>query len=291
MNAIASPLLIAAAAVGLGTVLDVIVKTAGASYALVPLLFWRYMLAGLVLAGVYGLKGKKPLNWPGTRFHILRGIVHLAAASFFFQGLILVPLAEATVLGFLAVLFIPFMARLFLGEHIRALALLAAGIGFVGISIIASGEVGVDANPDRILEGRLYCLIASVFYAGSLVMLRKRAQVDDGLTVAVYGNLIPGLWLMVPVLFFMDPLPLYAAPWVLLFATIGTGVWVLMAWAYRLAPAAQIGPLEYSSLLWAALFGYVIFDEIPSAEVWLGAAFIIGACFLLILDERRRTKP
>ncbi len=286
-----SPLLVAALAVLLGSLLDVVVKHAASHYALFGLLFWRFLSAGLAMAGVYRLRGRPWLDARGTRFHLLRGLVHAGAAGLFFKGLTLVSLAEATVLGFTAVLMIPFLGRVFLGERLRVLALAAAGIGFVGVVIITQGTPNIAAaDSGQIVEGRLYCLAASLCYALSLIMLRARAQIDDGLTVAVYANLGPALYFAIPGLVLSPPLPLVAVPWVLIFTVIGTTVWVLMTWAYKHAPAQRIGPMEYSALLWAAGFGYVFFGEIPALSVWVGAVFIIGAALVLVLDERR-AKP
>ncbi len=60
---------------------------------------------------------------------------------------------------------------------------------------------------------------------------------------------------------------------------------------FRYAPASTLAPIEYSGLVWAFVYGYVIWAEIPATNVFAGALIIIASSFLLILWERRMARP
>jgi S-adenosylmethionine uptake transporter len=61
----------------------------------------------------------------------------------------------------------------------------------------------------------------------------------------------------------------------------------LMARAYAKAEAQQLAPIHYTELIYASAIGYLIFQETPRAEIYIGAAFIIAACLLSAYNERR----
>jgi len=64
----------------------------------------------------------------------------------------------------------------------------------------------------------------------------------------------------------------------------------LLTLAYARAPAQQLAPLEYTALIWSALFGAVFFSEMPGWRLWAGAAIIIGACLLVAFENRFATR-
>ena len=90
-----------------------------------------------------------------------------------------------------------------------------------------------------------------------------------------------------PTLVFATPPQLTELPFFLLMGVFAAVFMYLMARAYAGAQAQQLAPIHYVELIWATLFGYVIFHETPRAEVYMGAALIIAACLYTAYDERR----
>mgnify|MGYP001169210209 CR=1 FL=1 len=70
-------------------------------------------------------------------------------------------------------------------------------------------------------------------------------------------------------------------------ACFATGGHYAMTLAFRHAEVSQVAPLEYGALIWSSLIGYLVWQEIPSARVWVGAAIIIGAGLYMLYRERR----
>ena len=117
------------------------------------------------------------------RGHALRGFVIAAAAFLFFFGLSVIPIAEAVAIAFIAPLLVPPIARVLLGERMRALNIIACGVGFLGVLITVTGRDPALASPER-TEGIAAVLVSAVLYAVSVVLLRQRALTDDAFTSA-----------------------------------------------------------------------------------------------------------
>ena len=285
-----SPLLIAALAVLSGCLIDVCIKYLAQDISVVALTVWRFIFGGVYSLGIFFAMRRPWPRWEAWRFHTMRGAVHLLAAGGFFFALTQLALAEATVMGFTAALMIAPIARILLGEKFGAVSVGAAVIGFAGAAVALSG--GGHAGPE---DGNRMLGIASVFisaiaYATSVVLLRMRAQREDTLTIVMLANVMPAL-IGLPFMFAVDPIPavsqipIYAA-----LGLFGLTVWWLMTIAYGRAPAQKIAPLEYTGLIWSALFGWLLFGEIPGWRLYLGAAIIIAACMMVAFESHFATR-
>ncbi len=281
-----SPLLMAAFGVFCGCGIDAIVKWLSGTIAIVELTVWRFVFGGVFALAIF-LAARRP--WPpgeAWRFHTLRGIVHLGAALLFFYSLTQLALAEATVIGFTAALMIAPIARLLLGETFGPVSVIATLVGFLGALLTVSGETsGAPADGNRLL-GLASVLGSAVCYATSVVLLRMRAQTEDALTIVMLANVLPGL-IGLPLLLVTDPLP--AAGMVLPLVGLGLfglSIWWLFTLAYARAPAQKLAPLEFTAVIWSALFGALIFGEVPGWTLYLGAVVIIAACLLSAFEDR-----
>ncbi len=293
MNPALVPLAMCLLGVAIGSLLDASVKLLNATTGLsvLAILFWRFLISGILIGTAFRISGQPGLSPRVLGFHALRGLVHTTMATLFFYGITKIPLAEATTLGFTAVLMAGPLEHLFLGQPLRPVAVWAALIGFGGVLIIAFGGEPAAADTGDVLIGRLSCLASAFLYALSLIMLRARAKADGTFAIAMLSNIIPACWLAIPALTLTE-IPSWADfPALAAISAIGSAVWVLMTMAYARAPAQRLAPLEYSSLLWSALFGWLIFSEQPGPTLWLGAGLIIAACLLTVLPDRRSTPP
>ena len=290
MQSLPSPLLIVAFAVFLGAGIDAAVKFLAADIDVVTLMAWRFLIAGTGILGVYIWCGKPVPKWEAIRFHALRGFIQTAAALTFFWSLTQLALAEATVIGFTAALMIAPIAWLILGERLTAVAGIAALIGFGGAALAASGSTeGAPEDANRLL-GAAACLVAALCYALTLVLMRLRTRMEDTLTIVMFTNVFPAL-ILFPFLLATDPTPNPSdLPAYFGLAAAGTAVWWLMTLGYARAEAQKLAPLEYTALIWASLFGWFIFAEVPGWRLWIGAALIITACLLIAFETRFRTR-
>ena len=182
------------------------------------------------------------------------------------------------------------LAWMILGERLSLVAGAAAIVGFAGaILAVAGSTTGAPADGNRLL-GTLLCLVAAVCYALTLVLMRLRTRSEDTLTIVMFTNLMPGL-ILLPYLLAVEPVPeLKTLPIYFGFAVAGVAVWWLMTVAYAKEEAQKLAPIEYTALIWAALYGWFVFNEVPSWQLWVGAVIIIGACLLVAFESRFRTR-
>jgi len=280
-----SPLLIAAFGVLCGSLIDVSVKHLAGSIPVMELTVWRFVFgAGVALILFAALRRPMP-HWEAWRFHAFRSTIHLCSALTFFFGLTQLGLAEATVIGFTAALMIAPIARLLLGEVFGRLSLAAALIGFAGAAITLSAETsGAPEAANRAL-GAASVLVSALTYAVSVVLLRMRAQKEDAITIVMLANVLPAL-IGLPLLLASANLPeARNVPSLIGLGLAGVGIWWMFTIAYARAPAQQLAPLEYTSLIWSAGFGFLFFDEVPGWQLYIGAFIIIGACLLVAFES------
>ena len=281
-----SPLLVALAAVVLACAMDAIIKHLGATYSALTIAFARFGFGALVASGIYAFVRPGPIARGAIVIHVLRGLSIVFSALTFFYALAVLPLAEANVLGFAAPLYVPFLARALLKERLSAMSLAAAAAGFIGV-VIAAYRPGGAPMDARHWSGIAAVCVSAPLYALSVVMLRYRAAADGPVRIGVMGNVLPALFLAVPALT-LAPLPaMRDLPVFMAVGALGATFWLMLTWAYAHAPAQRIAPLDYTSLIWASLWGYLFFQEIPRPQTLLGAAIIVCACLLLAWEERR----
>ncbi len=261
---------------------DALIKSLTLHYPVGELLFLRgificpWILILALRAG--GLRSLRVTNVKGQAW---RGLCVIASSFLFVTGLRYLPLADAIAISFTGPLFITAMAPYALGERVgwrRRGAVLA---GFLGVLIMARpggaalqwavllplGAALCGGVRDLITRriARSETTVAVLMVTTSVVMLA-------GLATAPWG------WA-----------PLRSADlWV--FAATGVlvaGAHYLMIEAFRLAEAALVAPFKYTSMVWAVLFGYLIFGDLPDAWTIAGAAVVVFAGLYILHRETR----
>ena len=213
--------------------------------------------------------------------HIFRGFLVIVSLWCLFSGFSLLPLANATVLGFTSVLFMAIISIPFLKEKVTLSQWIAICIGFSGVLIIA--YPGADLS-SFVEFGTIFMLVGGLLDGMVLLYPRKMGKTDSVLTILFYYaffSLIFGLCLVgiegwTPLTSYEDLLPLVAIG---VFSLLGQ---FCVTQAFQYAPAGVLSPLIYSILLWSALFGYLFWGEIPDMYTLLGAAVLIGSgCYII----------
>lgn len=273
----------AVAAVGIASysVMDAIMKDMAILHGAYSAVLWR-SLAAVVLLGPVFVARRKP--WPGRAalaLHVARGAVAGASVLLFFWGLVRVPMAQSVALTFLAPLIALLLAAATLGERIRRAAIGGSIVASIGVLVIAAGEVQAHASTETVL-GSIAVFAASILYAGSLVLLRKQAQVADPLEVALFTSIVLGGLLLLGAPWFSALPELAYLPHIAGAAVLGSVSAMLLAWAYGRAEAQVLAPVEYTAFVWAALLGWFVFGEHVSLYTAGGAVLIIAGCIVAV---------
>lgn len=268
---------VAALGIAIYSLMDVLLKRLSIESGPVLAVLWRSWV-GVAITGALMLARRE--RWPdraALRLHAMRGVLATVSVLLFFWGLVRVPMAQGVAITFVAPLLAIFLAAWTLGERVRRAALIGSVAAGVGISLIAAGEARAHVAAGTLLgTGAIFA--ASVLYAGSLVLLRRQAQVAPPLEVAFFGTLVMGL-VCLPAVLFLPALPTAAQVFPIVGAAVlGTVSGMLLTWAYARAQAQVLAPVEYTAFVWAAILGWVAFGERVSGWTVAGAALIIAGC-------------
>lgn len=286
-----SPFMLAAISIFLGSVIDLSVKLIALGVPVLMLTSWRFFIGAGVTTAMYYRSGRPMPSWRAIRFHFFRGGIQAACATLFFWSLTQLALAEATILGFLSALMIGPVAVPILGERLRAISWLAALLGFVGaILAVMTVPEGAPEDGNRLL-GAGAAILAAIFYALTIVLLRLRTREEDTLTLVMFSNVMPALWLLPFLIYFLPDTRWIDLPLFVWLSLLGVLTWWFFTMAYARADAQKLAPFEFTALIWAAIFGIVFFDEIPGPLMGLGALLIIGACLMTSLKKPAAPDP
>lgn len=265
--------------------MDAVMKGLSLSLGPYNAILWRYA-AGLIMISILFV-WQKP-SWPESdvmKIHILRSIMIVFMAYLFFWGLTKVPLAEGVALSFIAPLIALYLAAIFLKESIPPKAIWASLFGLSGVAIMVFEKLSGD-YPADVLWGIAAILVSAVLYGGNLVVQRYQALRAGPVEVSFYQNL------------FVFLAYLSLAPW---FATIPASeswlpIWgaailaivsiLFVMWGYGRAEAKILVNLEYSAFIWAAIFGWIFFQEPITLSTALGTILIVAGCILATRPER-----
>lgn len=266
------------------TLLDGSAKWLVAAVPVMVVVWLRFLIhAVLASALLFPLKGRALVATRHWKWHFLRGAMFCAMTGINFWALQYLQLAVTSAIFFIVPILIALMAAPMLGEKLDAGRWAAIIAGFVGVLVIVRPG-SADFHPAMLLS-----LVNATLYAFFNLTTRHLAAYDPPETI----QYLPAVFASV----LLAPFALAAWQWpagwlewtllVLLGVFGGLGHY-LLALAHRYAPATVIAPFVYQQVLYMALFGYLVFGDVPSAGVWIGAAIVIASGLYLFARERRR---
>jgi len=260
------------AAVFLFAILDATAKWLGQSYAPVQIVFFQHFFGLIPVAvlvwrsgGFAALRTRRPFA------HALRGGLLFASMLLFYTALRGLPLAEAIAVSFTLPLYITALSGPLLGEAVGVRRWVAVIIGFLGALIMV--RPGTEAfRPEALL------VLTSAFIAAlAMLLTRWLTRSETDVALVTHTTLIAGL----------ASVPFASLAWqapsagdlglFVLVGIAGGSAAYLMVVAYRNAPAAVVAPFDYSSLIWATVFGWILWRESPEPAVWIGGAIVVAA--------------
>lgn len=283
------PILIYIVGVAFFCAMDAVMKHLVGQHDAIMATLWRYVAAILFILPFWWREGRPAIRREMLPANAMRGATIAISATLFFWALGVLPLAEAVTIAFVAPLLIPPLAAIILKERIDPRSALAGLIGFAGVLVAIGTDWG---TMDRArLMGVGATLLAAFTYALTIILTRLRAARDGPSILSLLGALFPIAFIAPLMVVFVpstgwlpraDTLPFFA-----LAGLTGAVALQFIARAYARAQAQVLAPFEYTALGWAALFGWVFFDEGVSWRTWAGAAIIIAAC----VWQARRAPP
>ncbi|HET8726235.1 MAG TPA: DMT family transporter [Alphaproteobacteria bacterium] len=276
----------------LGSLTDVLIKWLSGSYPILEIMFFRALFGLLpALALIRWEGGLACLKTAKPGVQLLRGLIAVAGFALFYYAFSVMPLANAYAIAFAAPLVMTALSAPILGETVGPRRWSAVLAGFGGILIVLWPDLHAGGLGGA---GWLAALAGTVLYAVASLLIRGLSRTDGNAAIVVYGTLV-----MVAVSAAALPFGFVmpgGTDWLLLAATglLGGLTTIAVTAAFRAAEAAVIAPFEYTSMIWAVAFGYVIWSDVPTAYVLAGSAVIVGAALYVLhreaIDQRRTTR-
>jgi drug/metabolite transporter (DMT)-like permease len=237
------------------------------------------LFASVLLFPVRGRSLVRTTHW---RWHMLRALMFMAMTGINFWALQYLQLTVTASIFFSVPILIALASSLVLGEKLDAGRWIAIVAGFAGVLVIIR-PWGAEFHP-----AMLASVVNAILYAVFLMMTRRLAAYDSPETIQYLPAVGAALGLA-PFALAAWQAPSGWLEWTLacLLGVLGGVGHYLLALAHRYASSSVIAPFLYQQVIYMALFGYLVFGDVPSPGLWTGAAIVIASGLYLFSRERR----
>jgi len=253
----------------------------------VIMVVWLRFAIHVVVAGavLFPLRGLALVKTNHLRWHLVRGLMFMAMTGINFWALQYLQLTVTSAIFFTVPLIIAVLGAPLLGEKLDAGRWTAIIAGFIGVLVIVR-PWSADFHP-----AMLASVVNAVLYAIFMMMTRRLAAYDSPETIQYLPAVTAAIGLA-PFAIAAWEMPDTALEWTVacLTGVFGATGHYLLALAHRYAPATVIAPFLYQQVFYMAAFGYLLFGDVPSAAVWIGAAIVIASGLYLFYRERRAVR-
>jgi drug/metabolite transporter (DMT)-like permease len=262
-------------------------KLLSENHSVIEIAFYRNLIGTLPFLFVIFALGRRDIMQLHTKpvLVISRAVIGTASLIITFFAYSLMPLAETTALLFASSLFIPVLAVLILKESVGPYRWSAIVFGFAGVVVMArpTGDVYV--------LGVAVALSAALLHAILQIMLRYLGQFEKPETISFYFFVVGTLITAIAMPFIAVRPTVDEFPLLLGVGFSGAAAQWMLSVAYKNAPAAIVTVFNYTSFVWATLFGFMIWNDWPTSTVVAGAVIVIASNLLIIWRESRRPSP
>jgi drug/metabolite transporter (DMT)-like permease len=273
---------LALAAFGVFATHDVLIKYLGGSYSPFQIVFFS-VLFGFPMVTFLMMRDAKEgtLRPVYPMWTALRTVATVITAVTAFYAFTVLPLAQVYAILFASPLLITLLAIPLLGERVGIRRSLAVLVGLGGVLIV------LRPGATDLTLGHLAALVAAVTGAFGAVIMRKIGQEERSVVLILYPMMANVVLMGAALPFVYEPMPgrdLLALAVIAAFALIAT---TLLIFAYRLATAATVAPMQYSQIIWASVYGAIFFDEGLEWATVIGTAVIVASGVYIVFREDR----
>jgi drug/metabolite transporter (DMT)-like permease len=249
-------------------------------FALIPLIIWLRW------------NGEFPqaLRTRNLHGHMRRGIVGVTGMFCGFSALSLLPLPDATALGYAAPLLTVVLAALMLKETVRIYRWSAVAVGFIGVLIMLwpqlSGLAGLGRG-DGVALGAMFALGGAVCSAFSTIEVRRLTETERTGTIVFYMCVIFSAFGLLSLPFGWRTPTAQDAALLVLVGVLGGVAQILLTQSYYYADASLVAPFDYTTMIFAGAVGWFVFGEFPQTSVIFGATIVVAAGIFVIWREHQ----
>jgi drug/metabolite transporter (DMT)-like permease len=267
--------------------MGVFVKLGAAYFSHIELVFYRSFF-GLLLIYLIMRQQRVSVATKYWRNHLWRGISGSVALALFFYCITVLPLATAVTLNYTAPLFLTILTMLVFKDKFHLPLTIAIALGFGGVVLLLHPAL----QRDQLLPGLLGLI--SGFLAGIAYLNVKQLGIigEPDTRTVFYFSLIAtigsGVWMLFDTVHTITP---QGFALLLGLGSTATLAQLAMTRAYRVGNTLVVGSLAYSTIVFASLFGMLLWNEVLPLSSWLGMAFIIAGGVLSLRLTPKHPSP
>ena len=268
------------------TVMNTFAKLLSDQHSVIEIAFYRNLVALIPFLVMIFAFGKREILVLRTKASLvsIRAVIGTVSLVTTFAAYSMMPMADTTALLFTASLFIPVLGMVFLKESVGIYRWSAIVLGFIGVIIM------VKPTGNVYTIGVIVALSAAFLHASLQTILRYLGRYESPETISFYFFVIGVILTALPLPFIAVRPTLAELPLLLGVGLSGAAAQWLHSIAYRNARAAIVTVFNYTSIIWATLFGWLIWNDWPIPTVLGGAAVVIVSNILIIWRETRLKK-
>ncbi len=268
----------------LATAMIAIVRHVSAGIHPFEIAFFRQVFGLAVLAPWIWHYGLASVRTRRLRLHGLRAAFNLVAMLAYFSAVAVIPLAEVTALAFAAPIFATILAMIFLGEVVRLRRWAAILFGFAGVMVVLQPGVAV------MQAGSILVVFSAAVWACALIVIKILGRTESSLTITIYMSILMAPFSLIPALFVWQWPDLEQLGWLAATGALGTGAQLMLVQALKEAETQVVMPVDFLKLIWAAVLGYLLFQQAPGVFIWLGGAMIFVSTTYIAWREHQLRK-
>ena len=255
--------------------------------------FFRAFFALIPLFGVavVTVGARAVFETTRLRVHILRSVTGVTSMFLNFAALKMLPLADLTAFSFVMPIFAVVLAALLLREYVGPWRGTAVVIGFGGVLLMINPHGGPSALfVHGLSPGASLALLGAFLSAFVVIFIRQMSTTERSETIVFYFMLTTALAGAVTMIWWRAPLSTEMAVWLVVAGLLGGVGQICMTYSYRYAEPSLLAPFDYVAMVWAALFGFAVFGEVPERLVLAGAAVVVSSGLFIVWRERQLHK-
>lgn len=221
--------------------------------------------------------------------HLMRSFVGCCGMGLGFYGLTKLPLHDVVALRHATPLFAVIFAAIMLHEKVRFYRWAAVAFGLSGVLIISWPSITLfqQAVDQRVLYGVVATILSTMFAAFATVLIRTLVKTERSPTIVIYFSSMASFFAGLTFFFGWVPLDFYNASIMIGAGIVGGIGQILMTECYRYAAVSTIAPFDYTSIVFGIGLGFVLFGDLPTAQMLLGTLIVAGAGIFIIYREHQ----
>ena len=270
-NAVAKALLCLMTSALLFSIMGVCIRFASETVDNPTVVFFRNAVGLFIFIPMLLKHGFSFIKTDKLWMHTWRSIVGLAAMYGFFYAIAHLKLSNAMVFSYSSPIFIPLIAYFFLKERISRGMIIAAVIGLMGVLLVAKPDQGVFNAISFIGLGA--CFLSAMAF----VTVRALTNTEPPERIVFYFCIFGTLISSIPMYWHWRVFTIKELALLITAGLLANISQLFMSYAYSLAPAGQIGPMNYIAIIFAGIWGFVFWHEIPDLYSILGISIILMA--------------